>query len=148
MLGRIPSEAIWLCFQAVLKLQIIFLFWWSICWNYVFFLDSALTGCMFLETCPCLLGFSILLAYNCSKYFLMVFHISVVFVVYFSPVLFLILFIWVLTVWTWTEVCWFGSWFYWFFPYFFKPLFYLFLISDLYYFLPYADFRFYSFFFF
>ena len=33
-----PSEAIWFCFQAFLKLEIIFLFWWSICWNYVFFL--------------------------------------------------------------------------------------------------------------
>ena len=33
-----PSEAIWSCFQGVLKLQITFLFWWSVCWNYVFFL--------------------------------------------------------------------------------------------------------------
>ena len=37
-------------------LQILFHFWWLVCSNYLFLLDSPLVGCMFIESCPFLLG--------------------------------------------------------------------------------------------
>ena len=61
MFGRLPQwshPVLDFCLQGVFKIIIIdvFHFYWSVCLNYLFLLDSVLAGCMFLETCPFLLG--------------------------------------------------------------------------------------------
>ena len=91
-----------------------------------------------------------LLAYNCSQYSLTVFCISAILVV--TSISFLTLFTWVLSSWWgWPQVCWFclsqelALGFIDFFLFF--NLYLIYFLSDLYHFLPSANFRFWLFFF-
>ena len=63
------------------KLQIVFHFWWSVCANYQFLLDSVLVGCICLDICPFLLGCPICWPIIVHSILLWYFCISVVLVV-------------------------------------------------------------------
>ena len=113
-------------FFVLFKLHIVFHFYWLVCSNHLF-LGSVLVGCMFLESCPFLLGCQIcwhIIVHTIPMWF---FCISVVSVLM-SPFSFLILFICILSSswWAWPEVCqsclFFqrtSFWFYWLFLFFF-----------------------------
>ena len=134
-----------------LKIQISFHLLWSVCSNYLFLPNSILVDSMFLEICPFLLG--------CQIYWHIIIHsILLCFVIFLQYQLLLLIFhfIWVLSLYFLvTLVRGFlspgqisfpfqriSSWFYWFFFYCFLNLYFIYFLSDLYYFLPSADLRF------
>ena len=130
----------------------------GLCFHFVeyslFSLINVLVCCMSLESCPFLLGCQVcwrIIVHGIPPPFFLFLQYPLRFLLFH----FLFLFVWVLSSWwVWSEVCQFylhlqrtSSWFTWFFLSYFFNLYFDFL-SNIYYFLPSPEFRYWLFFFF